>query len=133
MDNVCKWNYKKYSYIITIRRQNKPDEYILFGKKYKSMTKLKLDNYIHSSYDIEEDDNINQILIKISYELKLEPEKIHIYAENVNTNNDKINLKYDYFLSSGRHIVIEEIKIVPNFFDYNLKKINKLSKDNYKP
>ena len=133
MDNVCKWEYKKYSYLITIKHFEKEDDYILFGDKYESMTNLKIDNYIKSDYWIEEDDNISQIINKISYELKIETEKIHIYAINTNINNEIINLKYDYFISSGRAGIIETINVVPNFFDYSLKKINRLTKETYKP
>jgi|LakMenE18May11ns_1017448.scaffolds.fasta_scaffold9958226_4 hypothetical protein len=135
MKNLCDWSYKRYPHIVTIKHTNyksdKPDEYILFGDKVEGMPDY---NYIKSKYYIEEDDNIQQVLTKISYELRIDINKIYIYADNTNRElGETVNLKYNYFISSGRPIVIENINIVPNFFDYNLNKIEKLQKELYKP
>ena len=133
--NICNFEYKRYSHIITIVYYNKPSKYIIFGDKYNEMNDIIKDNeYIHlPNVYIEEDDTIEEILNKISYELTIEKDKLHIYATNTGQNNATISLNYNYFILSGRPTVVKNIDIIPNIFDFDLSKINKLDENIYKP
>ena len=156
---ICSWKYTRNIFLITIKKYEQPNDYILFNgteevpefilnmpelqshketaaqketTAQKETAAQKPSSILHNSgLYIEDDDNMLQVINKIAVTLKIPPSELYLYSTDTGPKLSITPLTHYYITKVGRPISIHRIPIIPNIFDYNLTEITKITPEIY--